>query len=227
MKGYIYKITNLNTNKFYIGSTVDFKTRKNQHLWHLRANKHVNKYLQNSYNKHGEKVFEFKIIAVVENIKETEQEFLDNLDFTKSYNISPNSVGGDVIKTFSKEKQKEIYNKIRKSRLGKLPGNAISININGEIFKSFNKASIALNLPITTIRYRCKSLNSKFKNWNIIGREKDKNEMYKEGNKNGHIIICEQKEFPSYAEAARYYNISITAIQNRVKSKNYPQFYKK
>ena len=37
------------------------------------------------------------------NIKETEQEFLDNLDFTKSYNISPNSVGGDVIKTFSKE----------------------------------------------------------------------------------------------------------------------------
>jgi group I intron endonuclease len=227
MKGYIYKITNLNTNKFYIGSTVDFKTRKNQHLWHLRANKHVNKYLQNSYNKHGEEFFEFKIIAVVENIKETEQEFLDNLDFTKSYNISPNSVGGDVIKTFSKKRQKEIYKKISESNKGRLPGNAISVNINGEIFKSFHKASIALNLPVTSIRYRCNSLNSKFKNWNIIGQEKDKNEMYKEGNNQGHIIICEQKEFPSYAEAARYYNMSITAIQNRVKSKNYFEFYKK
>ena len=227
MKGYIYKITNLNTNKYYIGSTVDFKTRKKQHLWHLRANKHVNNHLQNSYNKHGEEFFEFKIIAEVNNIKETEQEFLDNLDFTKSYNISPNSVGGDVIKTFSKERQKEIYKKISESRKGSLPGNAISVNINGEIFNSFNKASIALNLPVTTIRYRCKSLNSKFKNWNIIGEEKDKNELYKEGINQGHIIICENEEYPSYSEAARYYNMSITAIQNRVKSKNYPQFYKK
>jgi len=227
MKGYIYKITNLNTNKYYIGSTVDFKTRKKQHLWHLRANKHVNKHLQSSYNKHGEEFFEFKIIAEVNNIKETEQEFLDNLDFTKSYNISPNSVGGDIIKTFPLKRQKEVYKKISESRKGSLPGNAISVNINGEIFNSFNKASIALNLPVTTIRYRCKSLNSKFRNWNIIGEEKDENKLYKEGINQGHIIICEQKEFPSYAEAARYYNMSITAIQNRVKSKNYPQFYKK
>ena len=227
MKGYIYKITNLNTNKYYIGSTVDFKTRKKQHLWHLRANKHVNKHLQSSYNKHGEEFFEFKIIAEVNNIKETEQEFLDNLDFTKSYNISPNSVGGDVIKTFSKERQKEIYKKISEAAKGRLPGNAISVNINGEVFNSFNKASIALDLPVVTIRYRCNSLNIKFKDWNIIGKEKDVNKMYKEGVINGHIIICEQKEFPSYAEAARYYNMSLTAIQNRVKSKNYPKFYKK
>ena len=72
-----------------------------------------------------------------------------------------------------------------------------------------------------------KLINSKFKNWNIIGEEKDKNELYKEGTNQGHIIICENEEFPSYSEAARYYNMSITAIQNRVKSKNYPKFYKK
>lgn len=227
MKGYIYTITNLNTNKYYIGSTVDFKKRKKQHLWHLRTNKHINNHLQNSYNKHGEEFFEFKIIAEVDNIKESEQEFLDNLDFTKSYNISPNSVGGDIIKTFSKKRQKDIYKKISEAAKGRLPGNAISVNIDGEIFNSFNKASIALSLPVTTIRYRCNSLNNKFKNWNIIGQEKNKNKMYKEGVNQGHTIICENEEYPSYSEAARHYNMSITAIQNRVKSKNYPQFYKK
>lgn len=227
MKGVIYQITNLKNNKFYIGSTNNFKIRKQKHLWDLKNNKHVNKHLQNSYNKYGENVFEFKILLECDNIKEKEQEFLDNLDFTKSYNISRNSVGGDIIKSFPIDKQIEIYKKLSDSMKGKTPINTIKINIEGIEYYSYNEASRKLNIPVVTIRYRCNSLNIKYKNWNIIGKEKNINEMYEEGQKVGHIIICENLEFSSYSKAAKYFNLSITALQNRVKSKNYPEYYKK
>lgn len=227
MKGVIYQITNLKNNKFYIGSTNNFKIRKRKHLWDLRNNKHVNKHLQNSYNKYGEESFEFKILVECENIKEKEQEFLDNLDFTKSYNISRNPVGGDMIKTLPKEKQLEIYKKLSESMKGKVPTNTLKININGVEYYSYAEASRELKIPVVTIRYRCKSLNLKYKNWNIVGNEKNVNEMYEEGQKVGHVIMCENLEFSSYSKAARHFNISITALQNRVKSKNYPNYYKK
>ncbi len=227
MKGVVYQITNLKNNKFYIGSTSEFKVRKRKHLWDLRNNKHVNSYLQNSYNKYGEEFFEFKILIECEDIKEKEQEFLDNLDFTKAYNISNKAVGGDMIKTFSLERQKEIYNKLSESMKGKLPANTLKIKIEDIEYISITDASRILNIHITTIKHRCNSLNLKYKDWNIIGKEKDIDKMYKEGQKVGHIVMCEDSEFSSYAEAARFFNLSITALQNRVKSNNYPNYYKK
>ena len=47
----IYKIINTRNNKCYIGSTVDLYKRANQHYNQLIKNKHVNKYLQASFNK--------------------------------------------------------------------------------------------------------------------------------------------------------------------------------
>ena len=49
----IYKITNLENNKFYIGSAKDLYDRLASHKKDLRANKHCNIYLQRSYNKYG------------------------------------------------------------------------------------------------------------------------------------------------------------------------------
>ena len=224
MKGYIYKIVNTVNNKFYLGSTNNYKIRFRKHKYDLKNQKHVNKHLQNAWNKYGEEVFNFEIIGTFENLKETEQEFLDNLDFNKVYNISPNANGGDIIKTFPKYKQKEIYKKIANASKGRKPGNSIKINIEGTEYSSYNEAFRILNIPVVTIRYRCLSKNIKYKHWNIVGKEKTY--FVKEGDSQGHRIICENKEFPSYAEAARYYNMSITAIQNRVKSKNYPDFFK-
>ena len=227
MKGIIYQITNLKNNKFYIGSTNNYKIRKRKHLWDLRNNKHVNNHLQNSYNKYGEEFFEFKILIECEDIKEKEQEFLDNLDFTKAYNISNKAVGGDIIKTFPLERQKEIYNKLSESMKGKLPINILKIKIENVEYISMSEASRMLNIHLTTIKHRCNSLNIKYKDWNIVGKEKDVNKMYKEGQKVGHIVMCENLEFSSYAEAARFFNLSITALQNRVKSNNYSNYYKK
>ncbi|MEQ8172689.1 MAG: GIY-YIG nuclease family protein, partial [Candidatus Eremiobacterota bacterium] len=57
----IYCIINRVNQKIYIGSAKNLKDREKQHFSLLKNNKHVNKYLQNSYNKHGYENFEFKI----------------------------------------------------------------------------------------------------------------------------------------------------------------------
>jgi group I intron endonuclease len=58
----IYKIINVINNKFYVGSAVDLKRRKTRHFCELRNNKHNNRYLQASWNKHGEQAFVFVIV---------------------------------------------------------------------------------------------------------------------------------------------------------------------
>ncbi len=76
----IYAIVNLKTEKFYIGSAVKLNSRKSLHLNQLRKGKHHSKYLQNSYNKHGEECFIFKVLEYVEdenNLLKIEQKYLD------------------------------------------------------------------------------------------------------------------------------------------------------
>lgn len=79
MKSGIYKIFNHITEKFYIGSAVNFKARWTQHKSKLRLNIHPNKYLQSSWNLHGEVAFEFTIIEYCDksNIPVREQFWLD------------------------------------------------------------------------------------------------------------------------------------------------------
>jgi len=55
----IYQIRNRINNKKYIGSAVNIKKRGYLHLHRLRYGIHHNPHLQNAWNKHGEKNFEF------------------------------------------------------------------------------------------------------------------------------------------------------------------------
>ena len=61
-KAFIYKIQNLENGKMYIGSTTSPRSRWNQHTSQLKKNNHHSTYLQNSWNKYGEHMFEFSII---------------------------------------------------------------------------------------------------------------------------------------------------------------------
>jgi len=62
----VYKIINVINNKFYIGSAVNFSRRKARHFSELRHNKHNNRWLQASWNKHGEQSFVFAIVEEVQ-----------------------------------------------------------------------------------------------------------------------------------------------------------------
>ena len=70
----IYQIKNLVNGKMYLGQSVDIRTRWWQHKSQLRLNKHINTYLQNSWNKYGEDNFEFSVIEFCEIDKLDERE---------------------------------------------------------------------------------------------------------------------------------------------------------
>ena len=78
---YIYKIENTINKKFYIGSSVNYKRRWEQHIYELNKNKHDNIHLQRAWNKYGKDNFEFSIIEECENSNQyiEEQYYLDML----------------------------------------------------------------------------------------------------------------------------------------------------
>lgn len=61
----VYIIRCKKTKKVYIGSTINFRTRKNSHFIILRKKQHHSIHLQRSFDKHGESSFVFEIVEKV------------------------------------------------------------------------------------------------------------------------------------------------------------------
>jgi len=77
----IYKITCIENQKFYIGSTVNKTQRWARHRKDLRTGCHPNKNMQASWDKYGETAFLFEVLEEVENPAElllVEQKYLDD-----------------------------------------------------------------------------------------------------------------------------------------------------
>ena len=92
VKSGVYLILNLVNNKKYVGAALNIKNRFRQHRHDLKNKKHGNRYLQNSWDKYGETVFEFKVLQYVEDIKEliiVENNWIKWLDCIapKGYNV--------------------------------------------------------------------------------------------------------------------------------------------
>lgn len=75
----IYKILCTTSGKFYIGSSQQLTRRKIYHFNRLRANKHPNPHLQNSYNLYGEQSFLYEVIkyCTVSDLLQEEQQIID------------------------------------------------------------------------------------------------------------------------------------------------------
>lgn len=92
----IYKITNLDNGKIYVGQATDIKDRWYDHKRKLKHNSHENSYLQNSWNLHGENKFRFEIIEICrqEELDEREMFWIDKLrtyvkfDDCNGYNLT-------------------------------------------------------------------------------------------------------------------------------------------
>lgn len=90
----IYKITDIVTNKIYVGSAKDIEERWKEHKSLLRRNKHTNSHLQSAWNLDGESNFVFEVI---EECPETERFKREQyyLDLTQCYN---DSIGYNIAK---------------------------------------------------------------------------------------------------------------------------------
>ena len=86
----IYRITNLPTGRFYIGSAVNVERRWKRHIYDFKAQRHHNSKLQRAWNKYGEHAFAFELLEEVSDasmLLEREQHYMDALK--PFYNINP------------------------------------------------------------------------------------------------------------------------------------------
>lgn len=123
----IYSIFNTITNQCYIGSAINFDSRKNQHLSQLRNGVHGNIKLQRSFDKYKEPSFVFSILEDVENRKlliNREQHYIDTLNpFFNIAKIAGSSLGIKRTDEFKKKIG------LAKNRLGKLASDETKKNI--------------------------------------------------------------------------------------------------
>lgn len=112
----IYKITNNVDGKVYIGKSINIKRRWKQHINDLDNNKHINKHLQNAWNKYGKKNFKFELLFKSDDEKEIDQKESYYIDLYKSnkrkygYNLTSGGEGGS--------RNEETKEKIRQSIRG-------------------------------------------------------------------------------------------------------------
>lgn len=92
----IYSIHNIKTNKRYIGSTKDLRTRFLTHYNCLIKNKHSSYKLQEDFNKYNINDFEFEILEILDDdinnnlLHLTEQKYIDIADsYNNGYNVTP------------------------------------------------------------------------------------------------------------------------------------------
>lgn len=92
----IYKILNIDTKDFYIGSSLNVYRRMYSHQTLLRNNRHPNIHLQRAWNKYGQEKFEYIVLEYVDckinerQLHRIEQQYLD--DLIPSYNISRDAI---------------------------------------------------------------------------------------------------------------------------------------
>ena len=61
----IYRITNMITNDYYIGSAESFERRKWHHTYDLRRGAHKNPRMQAAWNKYGSEAFVFEVLEEI------------------------------------------------------------------------------------------------------------------------------------------------------------------
>lgn len=144
-KGVIYKIENAVDGKVYIGQTVrNYKRRMYEHIRKLRKGYHDNCFLQNAWNKYGEKAFIFSTVveSCIEDLDDLEVKWIS---FYKEKGLSYNLESGGNCNKKLHESTKEKLSEHTK-RLNWLGGKhpmarkVICVN-NGQIYGSIIEAS--------------------------------------------------------------------------------------
>lgn len=77
----IYRIIHIETDRCYVGQSIDINKRWKQHILDLNAERHHAVHLQRAWTKYGDNAFTFEILEEcnLENLTEREQFWMDNL----------------------------------------------------------------------------------------------------------------------------------------------------
>lgn len=235
MKSGIYQIRNLQTGCIYVGSASSFKKRWSVHKGALKNNKHHSKYLQYSWNKHGEENFLFEILATCpkEYLVKLEQWFLDTLKPRYNKNKFANSMLGvkQSPETIEKRKRNTVF-KPRPDYVKK----AISESNKGR--SAWNKGrTTPLEHRRTVSEQERKNISKRFKGRKLSEKTKDKLRQARLGiklsiehrrniskNNTGKRAIVQFtitgeyiQEWESINAAAKFYNVTKGALGNAVR----------
>ena len=134
--GVIYKITNKQNQKIYIGQTIKYYPRQ-RFIRHINdaENNIVDTYFSRAIKKYGRDSFDFEIIDTADNQEELDEKekyyisFYETTNRDKGYNLTDGGIssGGNTYKYKTKEEMTEISNKIKQSKLGSNNPNHVSV----------------------------------------------------------------------------------------------------
>ena len=209
----IYIIFNTITEKFYIGSAVNYRTRFNEHKRKLRKNIHVNKKLQNAWNKYGEINFQFYLAEPVknrENLLEREQWWLDL--YKPKYNIALSATAPMLGKKHTKKSIRKIKEYLKTAPKGKDHPN-YGKTWSNKRKKEFSKKKKSMCLKHSEkTKKRMSNTNKKLKRYKdlIPAIEKFKKQ----------IIDSNGKLFKSLTETAKHHKISIQTVCDILKGRH-------
>lgn len=238
----VYKITCIPNNRIYIGSAKNIKIRWNRHINDLNLDKHINIYMQRSFNKYGIDNFKFEIVEKCDTniLLIREQYYLDLYKpYINGFNIGISSSGGDNL-SYNPNK-KEICDKISKSLIltfSNMTKEEKIIKFSKPMEKNPNWQN-----GKSKIVYYCECGRTKKQNTNkcikcfdksgdknpFFGKKHSKESIEKmsksaltrgyKGSQNTPVIINEI-EYSSLGKASNQLNIPITTIRWRILSKN-------
>ena len=165
MKSGIYKIVNVKTGDFYIGSSVNLEKRRKSHTYLLKNNRNGCKILQNAWNKYGEDNFKWEILAYSpkEYLFKLEQFFVDCLE--PKYNILIKDIR---VPTSGKSeyKDKSLYVKYAKERLKNNSGfgqknKQVEVYHKGKLIKTCESVSKCAEYLKYSISFISKAIKNK------------------------------------------------------------------
>lgn len=220
----IYYIKNNISQQIYIGQTVDIQRRQKQHFQALKNNKHVNNYLQNSFNKYGENAFEFGVI------EHCNPDKLDELEkaYMNMYNVRKNGFnicegGTHICLDNSNENHGMFRHDIPNDKLKEL------------YLKGYNSTQLShiYNCSYRTIQRRLKKIFGE-KKYNELKKEKHlkgvKNADLKDPNISNESILKLANKGLNSVEIAEKIGCSDSAVMNRLQTlyteKEYEEYKK-
>ena len=141
----VYKISFINCEKIYVGSSCRWPYRKTEHFNKLSKNKHSNRYLQRAFNKYGLANISIKPLEFIENIdilRNREQYWIDFFDTTnpnRGFNLVKlvDKIGTTGYK-FSDEQRSKLSNSSKLRMSHKSERDKISESISKKIQQDAN-----------------------------------------------------------------------------------------